>query len=87
MQDDAGDYVDMYIPRKCSSTNRIIHAKDYASVQINVSEVDEKTGRMTGTYKTYALCGAVRGMGEADDSINRLCQGDGVLPQGFTSAQ
>jgi hypothetical protein len=28
--------------RKCSFTNRLIHAKDHASVQISVAHVDEK---------------------------------------------
>merc|ERR1712180_214009 len=48
MQNEAGEYVDLYIPRKCSASNRIIGAGDHASVQINIAEVDEKTGRMTG---------------------------------------
>ena len=39
MQNDAGEYVDLYVPRKCSTSNRIIHAKDHASIQINVAEV------------------------------------------------
>lgn len=55
MQNDAGEVVDVYIPRKwyhesykkyllllfcCSAyTQRIISAKDHASVQINVAEV------------------------------------------------
>ena len=44
MQNEAGDVVDVYIPRKCSSSGRIIGAKDHASVQLNVADVDEKTG-------------------------------------------
>ncbi|MPC83744.1 40S ribosomal protein S21 [Portunus trituberculatus] len=104
MQNDAGEYVDLYVPRKCSASNRIIHAKDHASIQINIAEicqrcsrevpfsgptqsdsrawfdyskqeleekgddtevlvvVDESTGRMTGQYKTYAICGDIRKM-------------------------
>ena len=42
MQDDEGNIVDLYIPRKCSATNRLITAKDYASVQIEVAEVSYK---------------------------------------------
>ncbi len=42
MQDDEGNIVDLYIPRKCSATNRLITAKDYASVQIEVAEVSFK---------------------------------------------
>ena len=37
------------------------------------------TGRYTGENHTLALCGFVRAMGEADDSINRLAQKDGYL--------
>ena len=35
--------------RKCSASNRILSAKDHASVQINVAEVDESTGRDSRT--------------------------------------
>merc|ERR1711994_680070 len=83
MQNDAGEYVDMYIPRKCSASNRLIGAKDHASIQINIAEVDEKTGRMTGQYKTYAVCGAIRRMGESDDSLGRLCKEDGIIAKNF----
>ena len=67
-----------YVPRKCSATNRIIKAKDHASVQISVGKVDEN-GRYTGENQVYALSGFVRSMGESDDSLNRLAQRDGLL--------
>jgi len=73
----------MYIPRKCSASNRILSAKDHASIQINLAEVDESTGRMTGAFKTYAICGAIRRMGESDDCINRLAKKDGILDKKF----
>ena len=40
-----GTTVDLYIPRKCSATNRLIQAKDHGSVQINIAHVDAN-----GTY-------------------------------------
>ena len=99
MQNEAGEYVDMYIPRynmvhlvlfliylnfrKCSASNRILSAKDHTSIQINLAEVDESTGRMTGAFKTYAICGAIRRMGESDDCINRLSKKDGILDKQF----
>jgi len=83
MQNDAGDYVDMYIPRKCSASNRIISAKDYASIQINLAEVDESTGRMTGVNKMYAICGNIRRMGESDDCLIQLAKRDGIVPKNF----
>lgn len=65
-----GQVVDLYVPRKCSATNRLITAKDHASVQINVAEVDDE-GKMTGSNVTYAFHGGVRETGDSDDSLNR----------------
>lgn len=66
-----------------SASNRIIHAKDHASIQINLVDVDETTGRMTDTVKTYAICGEIRRMGESDDCIARLAKKDGVLSKTY----
>ncbi|ORY97695.1 30S ribosomal protein S21e [Syncephalastrum racemosum] len=78
MENSEGRLVDLYIPRKCSATNRLITAKDHASVQINVGDVGAD-GRLTSTYKTYALSGFVRREAESDDSLNRLATQDGFL--------
>jgi small subunit ribosomal protein S21e len=59
-----------------SATNRLITAKDHASVQINVADVNAE-GRYTNTFSTYAFCGFVRKEAESDDSLNRLAQQDG----------
>uniref|UniRef100_G3WKL3 Small ribosomal subunit protein eS21 n=1 Tax=Sarcophilus harrisii TaxID=9305 RepID=G3WKL3_SARHA len=83
MQNDAGEFVDLYVPRKCSASNRIIGAKDHASIQMNVAEVDKVTGRFNGQFKTYAICGAIRRMGESDDSILRLAKNDGIVSKNF----
>uniref|UniRef100_A0A670HNN6 Small ribosomal subunit protein eS21 n=1 Tax=Podarcis muralis TaxID=64176 RepID=A0A670HNN6_PODMU len=64
MQNDAGEFVDLYVPRKCSASNWIIGAKDHASIQMNISEADKVTGSVNGQYKTYAICGAIRRMGD-----------------------
>ncbi|XP_074031783.1 ribosomal protein S21 isoform X1 [Leptinotarsa decemlineata] len=83
MENDAGETVDLYCPRKCSASNRIIHAKDHASIQLSIAEVDPQTGRMTEGFKSYALCGAIRRMGESDDCIVRLTKKDGILAKNF----
>ena len=72
MQNDQGQPVDLYIPRKCSWTNRIISAKDHSSVQINVGHVDPKTGRYDGTCTTFALSGFVRDKGEGDQALGHM---------------
>ncbi|SCV01830.1 LAMI_0G14004g1_1 [Lachancea mirantina] len=79
MENDKGQLVELYVPRKCSATNRIIKSKDHASVQINIAKVDEEGRAIPGEFITYALSGYVRARGEADDSLNRLAQNDGLL--------
>ncbi|KAK9450956.1 40S ribosomal protein eS21 [Limtongia smithiae] len=79
MENDKGVLVELYVPRKCSATNRIIKATDHASVQINVADVDENGLVIPGAYTTYALSGFLRSRGESDDSLNRLAQRDGLL--------
>ncbi|XP_073113906.1 small ribosomal subunit protein eS21-like isoform X1 [Elaeis guineensis] len=59
MQNEEGKMMDLYIPRKCSATNRLITAKDHASVQINIGHLDEN-GVYTGQFTTFALSGFIR---------------------------
>ncbi|GMI31475.1 hypothetical protein TeGR_g13794 [Tetraparma gracilis] len=72
MQNEAGNNVDLYIPRKCSYTNRIITAKDHGAVQINVANVDLETGKMTGESEVYALTGYIRNKSEGDMALTTL---------------
>ena len=71
MQNDKHEIVDLYIPRKCSATNALITCYDYASVQIEIADVDEQ-GKINGKKKTLALAGFMRQRGEADACLNRL---------------
>ncbi|KAK9816911.1 hypothetical protein WJX72_007007 [[Myrmecia] bisecta] len=73
MINDEGETVDLYIPRKCSWTNKLITAKDHASVQINIGHLDDN-GVYAGNYTTLALAGNVRSMGAADSAIDILFQ-------------
>ncbi|KAE8148333.1 ribosomal protein S21e-domain-containing protein [Aspergillus avenaceus] len=86
MENEKGEIVDLYVPRKCSATNRIIKANDHASVQISIGKVDEN-GRYTGENQTYALCGFIRARGESDDSFNRLTQRDGYIRNVWTASR
>ena len=55
MQNDEGKIVDLYIPRKCSATNRLITAKDHASVQIEIAQVSTFLNcRLTNTARWLA---------------------------------
>ncbi|EFJ48497.1 component of cytosolic 80S ribosome and 40S small subunit [Volvox carteri f. nagariensis] len=61
MINDEGQVVDLYIPRKCAWTNKLITAKDHASVQINIGHLDAN-GVYTNQFSTFAIAGNVRAM-------------------------
>ncbi|KAG0474065.1 hypothetical protein HPP92_015922 [Vanilla planifolia] len=68
MQNEEGQLVDLYIPRKW-----LITAKDHAAVQINIGHLDEH-GVYTRDFTTFALSGFVRAQGDADSALDRLWQ-------------
>ncbi|CUT98794.1 40S ribosomal protein S21 [Echinococcus multilocularis] len=83
MQNEAGEFVDMYIPRRCDVSNQLIGAKDHASISLRLAEVDAVTGRMNGQCRTFNISGQIRSMGECDDSLNRLAIKAKMLPKDF----
>lgn len=76
---------DLYAPRKCSATGRLIPAKDHSSVQINVCKVDANGRMLPGQNETVVLSGFVRHKGESDNSASRLFQERGLLHNVWTS--
>ena len=58
---------------RSSATNRLITAKDHASVQIDIARVDEQ-GIITGETDTLAICGFVRRKGLSDEAFYRLAK-------------
>jgi small subunit ribosomal protein S21e len=85
LQDDSGKVVDMYIPRKCSWTNRLLRAKDHASVQVNIGKVNEG-GMYVSSYDTFALSGFVRSKGEGDLALTELARVAGHLDFSYVNA-
>ena len=80
MQNSAGDYVDLYVPRKCEATNRLIDCKDTASVQItlntdglNVPKKDDQKNF------TVILSGFVRSKGNSDAALNKILYQNKIL--------
>ncbi|KAF5843921.1 ribosomal protein S21 component of cytosolic 80S ribosome and 40S small subunit [Dunaliella salina] len=71
MINDEGNTVDLYIPRKCAWTNKLIEAKDHASVQINIGHLDEN-GVYKGTFDTFAMIGKIRAQGESDHALDLM---------------
>ena len=80
MQNDKGEYVDLYIPRRCHATNRLIDAKDTASVQVTLNtdginlenKKDEKN-------LTMVISGFVRTKGNSDAALNKFLYDKKIL--------
>ena len=57
--------------------DRLITAKDHASIQIQVADVDSEGKAIKGQATTIAICGKIRAQGDSDDSINRIATKEG----------
>uniref|UniRef100_A0A8C9DS52 Uncharacterized protein n=1 Tax=Prolemur simus TaxID=1328070 RepID=A0A8C9DS52_PROSS len=58
---DAGEFGDLYLPPECSAGNRIIGAKDHASIQTNVAEVDKLQADLMASLKPTPSAGPFAG--------------------------
>ena len=76
------DTKNLYIPRKCSWTHKLLPATDRGSVQINVAILDDK-GVYSGDIKkveTFAFMSKVRSDAQSDKALSKLCYKKGLLP-------
>ena len=82
MQNDRGEYVDLYVPRRCYATNRILDSKDHASVQITVSTQglsEFKNKHQQDKNLTVILSGFVRAKGNSDAALNKYLKQKGII--------
>ena len=56
-----------------AGTNKLITAKDHASVQINVGHLDEDGKLITGQFTTFAFAGAIR---SRVSCVRARCEGE-----------
>ena len=64
-------------PLTPTSLDRLITAKDHASIQIQIADVDADGKAIKGRASTIAICGRIRAQGDSDDSINRIATKEG----------
>jgi len=80
MQNSKGEYVDLYIPRKCEATNRLIDCKDTASVQITLNtdglNLEKKEDQKNFTV---VLSGFIRSKGNSDTALNKILYQNKIL--------
>merc|ERR1712137_88704 len=83
MQNEDGKVVDMYVPRKCSYSNRVVTAKDHASVNFNIGHIDAN-GTYTGEFTPLCVSGFIRSNAGGDDAVNRLAAEKGLMKDLYT---
>ena len=70
MQNDQKEFVDIIIPRKCFATNKILNAKDFASIVVSVTDNNKEN---------ICLSGFVRAKGQSDAALNKYFKSKGFL--------
>uniref|UniRef100_A0A1J3D6E7 40S ribosomal protein S21 n=2 Tax=Noccaea caerulescens TaxID=107243 RepID=A0A1J3D6E7_NOCCA len=63
---------DIYLPRKCDYTDRIITSKDHASIQLSIADVNEDGTINLGKTSTITISGFVRSTGEGDAALQKV---------------
>ena len=81
MQNSEGTYVDLYIPRKCHATNRLLDCKDTASVQItlNTDGLNFENKKQDQNNLTMVISGFVRTKGNSDAALNKFLHDKKIL--------
>ena len=79
MNTEQGRLVEMYIPRKCSWTHKLLPATERGSVQINVAALDPKTGVYKNEFDTFVFASKVRSDAHADKALSKLAYKKGLI--------
>ncbi|KAH9249756.1 hypothetical protein BASA81_012563 [Batrachochytrium salamandrivorans] len=74
MQNDKKEIVDLYIPKKCSWSNRLIHSQDKGAIQFRIAHVGKEGYVVKDAFTYIALSGKTRSNGEADMAVNELAK-------------
>ena len=63
---------DIYLPRKCDYTDKMITAKDRSSIQLSVCDVNDDGTINISKNKIITLCGFVRATGQSDIALEKV---------------
>lgn len=63
---------DLYLPRKCDYTDKLITPKDNASIQLNICDLNEDGTINLGKSSVVTICGFVRSVGESDTALDKV---------------
>merc|ERR1712080_40086 len=81
MKNVQGEDVDLYVPRKCSATSRLLNPTDKSSIQLNIPKFDSNGRILPGEFEDFiAISGYVRNKGRSDYEIEKLLISKGLYP-------
>lgn len=70
---------DIYLPRKCDYTDRVLTSKDYSSIQLSVADVNMYKQQVNadgtinlGKSSVVTISGFVRSTGEGDAALQKV---------------
>lgn len=63
---------DIYLPRKCDYTDRVITSRDYSSVQLSICNVRPDGTIDLAASNLVTLCGYVRSTGQSDAALAKV---------------
>ncbi len=63
---------DIYLPRKCDYTDKIITAKDRSSIQLSICDVNDDGTINLDQSQIITICGFVRGTGQSDVALEKV---------------
>lgn len=63
---------DIYLPRKCDYTDRLITPKDKSSVQISICDVNNDGTINLSKNNLVTICGIVRANGMSDVALEKV---------------
>lgn len=69
---DKSKLTDIYLPRKCDYTDRVITSKDRSSVQISICDVREDGTIDLSKSNLVTICGYVRFTGQSDVALEKV---------------
>ena len=79
MNTEQGKMVDLYTPRKCSWTHKLLPATDRGCVQINVAALDKNGVYKSNEFDTFVFASKVRSDALADKALAKLSYKKGLI--------
>lgn len=75
---DKGEQTELYLPRKCEYSDRIINSKDKSSVQIMICELDPSGVIDYTKQHIIPISGFVRQKGQGDAALETILKEKGL---------